>query len=504
MLNKQNKKVITCAIILLLGILFFIISYWSPLAGDDWWYAVVARYNTPIQAAIKQYFAWSGRFLSELWGYAITSHKWLWNIINPLLFMGIFAMLLKVANIKRHTVTCTLLGLFLILSVNDYVRMQTYSWIMGTTYVIPLLLLLVYVVIAKKIVFEKVNAWWIILFASLLNIATPLFMENVAAALVGANILLIIYSFFDNKKNIKYFALFLFLSIFGVLIIRLSPGAIYRLESSHAVWTHMNLFEQIASNWGNFIRFTFLDNKYLICVLSLCLIGFTITNMYRYTRAQWHLYILLFVFILAFGQSISANINSHLNWFLLYNLYDLNYPYTLIITSIIYVLLVIAIIYLTCTFYRDEEKWGILFIFLVGGSANIAMMLSPIFDSRSSIYTIYFMFIIAIKLFDDINFSHEQIKYGIIVILAIGSLIFARQYIYKYKLVRDTNNERMEQIKYYQDHWEDTNAYLVKMPKMTIHSGDVEDGDLFHHEAFYKYFNLNPEIELHFYYKDNN
>ncbi|MCI5773766.1 MAG: DUF6056 family protein [Erysipelotrichaceae bacterium] len=503
MLNKQNKKFISYLIIALLGLLFLVISYWSPLAGDDWWYAVVARYNTPIQAAIKQYFAWSGRFLSELWGYAITPHKWLWNIINPLLFMGIFALIIKVANIKRNQITATLLGLFLILSVNDYVRMQTYSWIMGTTYVIPLLLFLFYIIIAKKITFENKHSWWIILIAALLNIATPLFMENVAAALVGANILLIIYSFYDNKRNIKYFSLFLLLSIIGVLIIRLSPGAVYRLESSHAMWVELNFFEKIASNWANFIRFTFLDNKYLVCVLSLCLMGFTITNIHRYTRARWHVYVLLFIFLLAFGQSISANINSHLNWFLLYNFYDLNYPYTLLITSVIYMVLIGAIIYLICNFYRDEEKWEVLFIFLVGGSANIAMMLSPIFDSRSSIYTIYFMFVITLKIFDDINFTYDKLKYVIAIILTVGSLLFAKQYIYKYKLVRDTNNERMEQIKYYQDHWEDTNAYLVKMPKMTIHSGDVEDGDVFHHEAFYKYFDLNPEIELHFYYKEN-
>lgn len=503
MLNKQNKKIISFGIIASLGILFFIISYWTPLAGDDWWYAVVARYNTPLQAAIKQYIAWSGRFLSELWGYAITPHKWLWNIINPLLFVGIFVYVLKTANVKKNTILCTLLVLFLILSVNDYVRMQTYSWIMGTTYVIPLFLILIYISLVKKVVFDGNSKWWVLLTAAVLNLAIPLFMENIAAALVGANILLIVYNFFEKRKNVKYFVCFFILSIIGVLIIRLSPGAIYRLESSHAEWTQMSFLEQMISNWPNFIRFTFLDNKYLICVLSLILIVFVLTNRYRYTKAKWHIYILVVIFALGFVQSISANINSYLNWFLIYNIYDLNYPYTLLITSIIYVFYVSAIIYLICNFYRDEDKWELLFIFLVGGSANIAMMLSPIFDSRSSIYTIYFMFIVAVKLFDDIVFPNDIVIYLLGILLVGGSLLFAKQYIYKYKLVRDTNNERMEQIKYYQDHWEDTNAYLIKMPKMTIHSGDVEDGDTFHHEAFYKYFNLNPDIELHFYYKDN-
>ena len=154
-LNRTVKRRIVIGCLVLFCLLFVMITYWTPLAGDDWGYALTGMRNNPFVACFRQYFNWSGRILSELWGYIVAPRKWLWNILNPALFTGIFMTILAIARPRKNLVTCTLVVMFLILSVKDYVRMQTYTWIMGTTYVIPLLLLLIYTLILRKLLWKE-------------------------------------------------------------------------------------------------------------------------------------------------------------------------------------------------------------------------------------------------------------------------------------------------------------------------------------------------------------
>ena len=72
---------------LFIGCLFFYITYKTPLAGDDWGYALNGISGNPIELAISFYNSWSGRFFSELWGFMVAPNKWIWNIVNPLLFV---------------------------------------------------------------------------------------------------------------------------------------------------------------------------------------------------------------------------------------------------------------------------------------------------------------------------------------------------------------------------------------------------------------------------------
>ena len=77
-------------------------SYQTPLAGDDWGYALNGASGNPVAMALAFYGSWSGRFFSELWGMIIPAHKYLWNIINPLLFMGIFICLYRLGNVEEY------------------------------------------------------------------------------------------------------------------------------------------------------------------------------------------------------------------------------------------------------------------------------------------------------------------------------------------------------------------------------------------------------------------
>ena len=497
---RMNRRIFVLLMILIF-IFFAFITYLTPLAGDDWGYAITGMTQNPFVATFNQYFNWSGRILSELWGYLIAPNKWAWNIINPLLFTGIFFFIFKIVGPKRNVIFSFLVVIFLMLSVKDFVRMQTYTWIMGTTYVIPLFLLLVYTYLLKVMIIDGKYHKWMMGVGIILNIMICLYMENAAAALVVANILALIYCFIFKKELRSKLIIFLICSIIGILIVRLSPGAVYRLNTEHPDWVQMNIFEQISTNWPNFLRFTFLDNKYLICILSLVLFTLVIIKKDRYPYARWHIVILATIYFLGFIQSISANINSILKMDFLNILYDINYPFCNIIISILLIAYIIAVIWTLCFYLNDDQKYLGLFILMVGGSANIAMLLSPIFDSRSSLYTIYFLIMLCALFINEATYNIRA-KQVLVLILLVLNLMQVRTYVYKYMLVNQINNERNEQIKYYQDHPEEEEGWFVRYPIMTIHSGDIEDWDTFHQQVFKQYYGLNPDMTLHFYYKD--
>lgn len=497
---RLNRKIFF-GLMIFVFIFFAFITYLTPLAGDDWGYAITGMTQNPFVATFNQYFNWSGRILSELWGYLVAPHKWAWNIINPLLFTGIFYYIFKIVNPKRNMVFSFLVVIFLMLSVKDYVRMQTYTWIMGTTYVIPLFLLLVYTYLLKMMVIDGKYNKWLMLGGCVLNVAVCLYMENAAAAILGANILTLIYCFFFEKELRTKIFIFLIFSVIGILIVRLSPGAVYRLNNEHPDWVQMNIFEQIMTNWPNFLRFTFLDNKYLVCILSLVLFALVIIKKDRYPFARWHIVIIAIVYALGFIQSISANINSILKIDALNILYDIKYPGCSVVITILLIAYIICIIWTLCFYCNDDQKYLGLFILLVGGSANIAMLLSPIFDSRSSIYTIYYLIMLCVLLINEASYDIKAKQ--VLVFILIGlNLLQVKTYVYKYTLVNQITKERNEQIKYYQDHPEEEEGWFVRYPIMTIHSGDVEDWDTFHQQVFKQYYGLNPDMTLHFYYKD--
>ena len=255
-------------------VFFLYISRYAPVVGDDWGYAVGGRYSNPLVKACQNYMSWSGRFLSEFWGFLIAPHKKLWNLLNPCIFTCIYYYLFKLSKTKKNSVLVAIVGIFLILSVSNRLRMQTYTWIMGTTYVIPLLLYFIYLSLLYKYIFEdKLNKLsFIIMFV--LNLAIPLFMENAAAMLVGGNILLIIYAFFKKKESINHLIPLLVISIIGTFIIKFSPGALFRMNRDHEAFNELSLLAKVSQNWPAFIEFTFTNNVAIICTLaiSICIL----------------------------------------------------------------------------------------------------------------------------------------------------------------------------------------------------------------------------------------
>lgn len=461
---------------LVLFFLFFLyISRYAPVVGDDWGYAATGRYTNPIVKAWQNYLSWSGRFLSELWGFAIAPHKKLWNILNSLIFTSIYGLLFKLSKNKKYPVFTAGLAVLLIVSVANRLRMQTYTWIMGTTYVIPLLLFFIYVSFLFSYIFENNISKFRMTVMLLCNACIPLFMENAAAMLVGSNVLVFIYLWFKDKRKLITIGVFTVISVIGTMIIKFSPGAIYRMNRDHAAFNELSIFEKIATNWESFIKMTFTNNTWVICILSIvnCILVYQKVK----TNTKWIVIVINILGILPVFMDLS-----------------------LLIESIIYILYTCGLFYSACTL-RDEEneKWFIIYLIFVAGGANIVMLISPIFDSRSSIYTVYCFILIILNLLNRIEIS-DKIEKLTVVITTVVIGVFGFRYFELYRIVHWINIKRESEIAYYQERPDTELAYVIAYPDESIHSGNAEPDDSYHMEAFKEYYYLNENMTVRFYY----
>ncbi|MGN1389101.1 MAG: DUF6056 family protein [Bulleidia sp.] len=470
---KKLQKYLPYLIILLFFLAFALISRWTPAAGDDWVYAVGGRYSNPFVRAAEMYFSWSGRFLSELYGYLVTPHKNVWNILNPCLFTGIFCLILNLAEgkTKAHPIASALLLALLVFSVPYRLRMQTYTWMMGTTYVIPLFLFLLDMVFMKQWILGGKNPFfWCIL----LNLCVPLYMENAAALMVGADLLILIYLHWIEKdqKKTRQMLWYLLAAGIGACIILFSPGAHARLTGDNAAFNSLSITEKLAANFPLFLEHTYTDNRWLMSVLSIVLI-LAIWESFRRTRKPAEAAVLMIV------CALSPVLN--LGWMYL-------------IETIVMVL--VPLLYEPDSFRKQEE----IFYLLCALGADLVMLASPIFDSRSSIYTVYLLFLLAELLSESISVSIKPVQILVIGILGVLCVVRGLSYYQLYHMVHNITIRRNQEIAYYQTHPDAGEAWLIAYPDESIHSPNVLAGDETHDRFFKEYYYLNENLELKFYY----
>ena len=484
-------------------ILFLIISYWSPMAGDDWAYAVNAQGQHPLLMAIERYWTWSGRFFSEFWGYAITNSKWLWDWLNPVIFTAILYLLCKNAGGKSHPIASVLLIVFLMLTVNEYLRMQTYTWMMGTTYVIPLLLLLIYVLILKDFIFNVSIAkkQWLIL--CILNAVIPLWMENAAAIVLGGDVLVLIYLLCKDKTKIRKMLVLTAIGGIATAIIALSPGAHQRLLLDHADFVSLSLFEKVYANLNPFIKLTFMDNAWLIRVLSVVLMVFAFVKRKENKLMQktWWLFdiALSWGLIQTFAYNLYQMTDNKFFWAICTpESYDFRKT-----NLLFYGLWVIAVLVILYTLMKDKKKWISLYVFCCAGGANMAMMLSPIFDARSSIYTVYLLILLTAMVFEELKMS-KQINALCITVLCTVCIYRSYEYLSLYHEVSEVTWARKEYIDWYLGDRSITEGEMPSYPQMSVHSADIDPSDEFHMYYFLRYYDLDPNLKLTFKHIDLN
>ncbi len=482
---------ILSGILVILFFLFFSrISRWTPAAGDDWVYASSARGQNPFLLTIKQYHTWSGRILSEFWGFTVAAHKGLWNVLNPLLFTGILVLLVILAGkreAREKNNGTTFLGMIIlaaamILSVPTRLRMQTYTWMMGTTYVVPLFLFLLDLVVLRQYLRSGVNnSFHRFLFCvmCLLNLMVPLYMENAAALMVGADLLLLLYGLIVKDKKLRSAVIIPFIfAVVGACTILMSPGAHARM-AENAEFAALTIAEKIAVNWPNFLAHTFSNNA--IIMRSMFLLAAIVVLQKRGKKKGNRFDPLSILIALPFLIAMVLN----------FGLLDF--------ICVLYGLVLLV-------YYRRYEASfsdRCIFLILCALGADLVMLLSPIFDSRSSLYSVYLWILLILVLFQAVNESEllpRIVKAAAVVLLCALTAVEGYHYYRLYQIVGLVSEHRQGQIEYYAANPDVTDAWIMGFPEDSIHSADVVDGDTVHEKAFKAYYNLNPDVTLHFYY----
>ncbi len=81
--------------------------------------------------------------------------------------------------------------------------------------------------------------------------------------------------------------------------------------------------------------------------------------------------------------------------------------------------------------------------------------------------------------------------------------MYGLRYMHLYQKIHAIDMKRQAQIAYYQVRPDTKEAYILGYPSMSVHSADIQEDDLFHLEYFKKYYYLNEDLQLHFYYLED-
>lgn len=468
-----------------------------PLAGDDWGYAYEGMNGNAFALAFSMYFSWSGRFFAELWGYIMAANKPLWDMVNPWLFVIITITIVCGFTKKKHWLVAMVMTIGLMVSVDDRLRMETYAWIMGSTYVTALVALLIQLVLLKTIVFSSNKYLWIV---SGISGVTSLFigldMENAAVVSLLANGLTMGYLVVTKQRpKYRYMVLPLIISIIALLLLRLSPGATYRLTVDNQAFNALPLFDKIATNWPNFLYYTFVANPYPLVILDLLLMVNAIGH-YGKTKDKKDLVFVVF-YGLAMGIVGSEMFYNHTGFNILKVFYDVYYTHSAsIILSVFYTIYTGLTMY--CFIHWLNHQYALISIalLLLAGISNGVMVISPIFGARSALYTVYLLISLDVVLVNTFDHTYLTYPFGLIMLcIAIQRFAYFDDL---YGMIGVRSERRMMEIAYYQDHPEINEIHITRFPLNTVHSVDIEAGDDYHFETFKKYYGLNPEATIIF------
>ena len=498
--RKEGRVYLLTASAVMFFVFFFWLSRCAPVVGDDWGYAYAGQNGNAFVLTWRQYFSWSGRILSEFWGFSIAPHKALWNVLNAALLTGIYVLLVLLSG-SRWSILSMAAAILLIFTVPNGVRMQTYTWIMGTTYVVPLLLFLVQLLLLKQWIWQNRMSRGRMAALILLNLCIPLYMENAAALMVGSDLLVLLYLFRHDRGKCRRMLVLTALSILGLCIIYFSPGAQSRMARDHAEFAALSLSEKISQNWSSFLNLSFMADAWLTRLFSLVMLVWVFRN--RQGHAKVLTAVLMLVFLYGIVQSLAWTLAAHWDLGIFYVLGDITIPHSVQLNTLGYLGQAFAFLLAMAVYEKDRQAgWERIFLYLCALGADAVMCVSPIFDSRSSLYTLFLMMLVTISVLNEL--VHNNVWQ---LALAVCALCFAgshlKDYVMIYRTVAAVTAQRASQIAYYQEHPEETEAWLIAYPDQTVHSGNIDPTDTYHLETFKAYYGLPQEMELHFYWEED-
>ena len=260
-------------------------------------------------------------------------------------------------------------------------------------------------------------------------------------------------------------------AVIGSAIILGSPGAASRMANDNAAFNSLSLGEKIAQNWPLFLEHSFTESRSVT-------LAFTLVTLLWAVRHR----------------------NEHKP---LYGLIGLGFMTLLTGQGLLYLIYTIVFLAAYIAFEKNSfRKWVVVYLVLCAGGADAVMLVSPIFDSRSALYTVYLLLLTALILFQDCSLEKKEVRY-VLAALFIGISVWRMVSYYDiYHLVHLINIRRYQQIEYYRLRPDAGEAWLLAYPDESIHSPNVLEGDDTHAYYFREYYGLSQDLDLVFYYLD--
>lgn len=468
----EKRNAAEYAVYVILFLFFVLIFHWSPLAGDDWIYASEVRYSNVIAQTVYAYMTWSGRVLSEFWGFVFTDHKIIWEISGALLMVLTVWSVLKLER-KPYRTADVLFAVFLVLTVPRMIRTQTYTFAVGyAAYFIPIPLWLIHLILLKGYLFEDRKSAGSVIIMAILSIIIPLHMENMSVLLAFTNFAAVVYALYMKKCDRNLWIL-LGCAVIGCLIMFLAPGTAVRLEDDFSQTEALNL-SRIVNNWKPFLYMSL----YFADAVNTCLCVIMAAKLwFRENRSRSDL---LCTAVFA-AELVLTWTNGFAN------------PFIDTLWCIIW--------YGTLIYVLRSDP---LQVFLVLGclAADGIMVLSPSFPERTAVYGVYCMIALTSLLLRELPVRLRPEK-ALTCLCVAGVLLGFAHFGRIYYQVHLINIVRIAQVRYYQKRPDAGEAWFLAYPLGTIHSANIDyEEDVDHIWGFKEYYYLNQDMHLNFYYLD--
>lgn len=493
-IEKPVKKNRTCFVIsLILLVTFYLINLFAPIGGDDWTGKNIGTNNLIEigKMAIERYKIQEGRVVSRFFVVFFQNTEWLWNIFGAMMIATMYYLICKISGAINKKVIPFVVALSIIF-LKSTIFTQSYLWIAGNcTYTVPLFFILIYFMIMNKIWKDdfKLSKFKVIA-CVILNILASMMAEGTSAALVFANLLLLVYSYFKNKKIDKNILMFFLISIGGFLVMMLSPGVRNRLHTDSSDFERLSVIQKCIKNLPNLVKNTFIENNVLLVVLTLALF-FTIIKY----RKEIYVKVLSIIFFIipAFTVfiniiSIMASKSSKVRFILKYMDWVVN-PENIFI-QIYWLLFTILAIYVVFKFVK--EKYKALFFMFVGLSNNLALLLSPISGDRTALFTVYMLYIFAFILLNEIEAKEKLVKVGKVaakIVFTFSICLLLVIYFNVYRMQIDREKVIKESVQK-----NPSEVTVLLFPEKILHN--LNTWNEFHQIEFKRYYDLDKDIKI--------
>lgn len=412
----------------------FFLFFLTPITGDDWGNNFVGQQGlqTILNSSISMYYHWEGRFVSRLFLYFFTSHKWLWNILNAsILTLFVWCCFQFLGKKQRKTVyLLPILGLLL---VNKYFFGQCYLWLAGNmTYLVPAVLSIFVFTYFYKKQDQKFSLLEVFIFC-ILSFLIPMFVENIGCAYVMGLFFLLIYQYYKTHKISSPTSMMFLLSCISLIVMLKSPGSAHRMQLN-LEFEQMNLIEKICTNIPNLIRYTFTANAFILIFMMIPVTKFLSKKIKNHKGKPILLGIWNLIPILSILQNIQymipINLENHIQFYKEGIFFTSNWYF-------IFYWIGFGIFFLLSIFEfikEKEEAWFYFGLTLVGVISMLVMLLTPTWGERVSCLFIFLLLITTIKIISNLEFHSPKSDFllkfvlAVVVVFTMGCAIVNKAY----------------------------------------------------------------------------